>query len=211
MNKFRQYGFSLVELLIVVVVIAILAAISAVAYNGMQQRGHNAAIISAARAWRDAFATYGTIKGNYVWSGFPAAGVSGSFQTCLGDTSAYPAISGYSSGRCYRFVTGNSELGSTAIYTPLIDEIYTVAKPSGGPYTWTATYTLPGPNIYGRRGISYDYSIDSSHAITSSSIYYTLENETVNCGVADAVKAGTVTSGILCKIDIKNRFTLVGS
>lgn len=41
-------GFTIVELLIVVVVIAILAAITLVTYSGIQQRANNAAIIDAA-------------------------------------------------------------------------------------------------------------------------------------------------------------------
>jgi len=46
MNK---RGFTIVELLIVIVVIAILAAISIVAYNGIQQRSRNTQSIAAAR------------------------------------------------------------------------------------------------------------------------------------------------------------------
>jgi len=39
--NFKQTGFTIVELLIVIVVIAILAAISVVAYNGVQARAHD--------------------------------------------------------------------------------------------------------------------------------------------------------------------------
>jgi prepilin-type N-terminal cleavage/methylation domain-containing protein len=42
----RQTGFTIVELLIVIVVIAILAAISIVAYNGIQDRAKNAVLAS---------------------------------------------------------------------------------------------------------------------------------------------------------------------
>jgi len=44
----KQKGFTIVELLIVIVVIAILAAISIVAYNGIQDRAKNNAMISVA-------------------------------------------------------------------------------------------------------------------------------------------------------------------
>lgn len=43
-------AFTIVELLIVVVVIAILAAITVVAYTGIQNRAYNSAMISAARS-----------------------------------------------------------------------------------------------------------------------------------------------------------------
>ena len=42
-NKVKQSGFTIVELLIVVVVIAILAAITIVAYNGIQNRAKSSA------------------------------------------------------------------------------------------------------------------------------------------------------------------------
>lgn len=42
----KQYGFTIVELLIVIVVIAILAAISVVAYTGIQQRAQDTSLKS---------------------------------------------------------------------------------------------------------------------------------------------------------------------
>jgi len=51
-------GFTIVELLIVIVVIAILAAISIVAYGGIQQRSRNNARISAAHSIAKAINAY---------------------------------------------------------------------------------------------------------------------------------------------------------
>lgn len=47
-NK-KQTGFTIVELLIVIVVIGILAAITIVAYNGIQQRANNLTRVTAAQ------------------------------------------------------------------------------------------------------------------------------------------------------------------
>lgn len=44
--KLRQQGFTIVELLIVIVIIGILAAITIIAYNGIQNRANDAAVQS---------------------------------------------------------------------------------------------------------------------------------------------------------------------
>lgn len=51
-------GFTIVELLIVIVVIAILAAISVVAYNGIQNRAKNSQTVSAVKAYYSALSLY---------------------------------------------------------------------------------------------------------------------------------------------------------
>jgi len=58
-------GFTIVELLIVVVVIAILASISLVAYNGIQQRAFNSSVISSARNTIALIKAYQTTYGSY--------------------------------------------------------------------------------------------------------------------------------------------------
>lgn len=61
----RLNGFTIVELLIVIVVIGILAAITIVSFNGIQQRGTNTAIISSARNAAGALQAYITANGTY--------------------------------------------------------------------------------------------------------------------------------------------------
>lgn len=58
----KDSGFTLVELLIVIVVIAILAAITIVAYNGVQNRAHTSAEQSAATTLQQKVQLYYTDK-----------------------------------------------------------------------------------------------------------------------------------------------------
>lgn len=70
-------GFTIVELLIVIVVIAILAAITIVAYNGIQQRSNNTATISAAHQATKLIKSYDAIH-----STFPSTGTGCLTLTC---------------------------------------------------------------------------------------------------------------------------------
>lgn len=70
-------GFTIVELLIVIVVIAVLAAISIVAYTGIQQRANNAKTLGAVNAYIKALSMYKADKDQYppatscLGSGYP--------------------------------------------------------------------------------------------------------------------------------------------
>ena len=58
-------GFTIVELLIVIVVIGILAAITIVAYNGIQSRGRDADRVSDMNALKKSLALFHAEKGYY--------------------------------------------------------------------------------------------------------------------------------------------------
>ncbi len=77
----KQTGFTIVELLIVVVVIAILAAITIVAYNGISQRAKVSAVQSATTSAQKKLATYAIDNGDRYPATLAAAGVSNSDST----------------------------------------------------------------------------------------------------------------------------------
>ena len=62
---FRNKGFTIVELLIVVVVIAILASITVVAYQGIQKQTINASHYDEAQKWKTLFMAYAAQNGQY--------------------------------------------------------------------------------------------------------------------------------------------------
>ena len=65
MKRQRQTGFTIVELLIVIVVIGILAAITIVAYNGIQARANDARRDSDIKQLKTALAIYKSDTGLY--------------------------------------------------------------------------------------------------------------------------------------------------
>lgn len=73
-----KHGFTIVELLIVIVVIAILASISVVAYNGIQTRAKNTKTTTATTAWVKALKLYNADTG-----GWPT------YNSCLGSSTTY--------------------------------------------------------------------------------------------------------------------------
>lgn len=86
MLKAHPRGFTIVELLIVIVVIAVLAAITIVAYNGIQTRAKNTQTVNAAVSWVKILKLYNADTG--LWP---------TVYSCLGTTTTYQG----SNGQCW--------------------------------------------------------------------------------------------------------------
>ena len=92
MKTHRQSGFTIVELLVVIVVIAILATITSVAYTGVQERGRDAKRISDLKHLQTAIEHYKLDNGHY-----PSTVISGTTYW-LGKCSTFYNVDDYIPG-----------------------------------------------------------------------------------------------------------------
>lgn len=79
----KQKGFTIVELLIVIVVIAILAAITIVAFNGIQNRAENTKTAQGVAQYVKLAKMYATTNGVYPTSVIPPTAPPADFWACL--------------------------------------------------------------------------------------------------------------------------------
>lgn len=87
LSKQKQRGFTIVELLIVIVVIAILAAITIVAYNGVQARGRDARRVSDMQAIVKALEMYKADNGQYPVVAYSGTGSLGGWEVSAKEAS----------------------------------------------------------------------------------------------------------------------------
>lgn len=91
----KQTGFTIIELLIAVIVVAILAALSFFMYDGIQKRAKDTATISAIKQYAKAINAYHA-------GGNPRVLPAGANGYCLGTVADYPDV-----GSCW--VAGNED------------------------------------------------------------------------------------------------------
>lgn len=116
----KRAGFTIIELLIVVVVIAILAVIVTVAYNGIQQRATNTRFLAAIDIYEKALRMYYIDNNSY-----PETNAN---SVCLGGN--YKAGNGFNQDACFANVTGVSATTSPTINQAL--QKYITSQPSVG-------------------------------------------------------------------------------
>ncbi|MCC4907770.1 type II secretion system protein [Microbacterium sp. cx-59] len=121
----ERNGFTIVELLIVVVIIAVLAAIVIANYSGIINRARSVSMHTAATQYRDALALYQAQYGRYPRSFADHAPMYGSgyYYACLGK--GYTVHGGpkaacvWSAGHnAYVDAAFNDELAKVATYSP---------------------------------------------------------------------------------------------
>lgn len=87
-------GFTIVELLIVIVVIAVLAGITVVAFNGVRNRADASRSVSAVNSYVKLLKLHAQTTGSY-----PSI-ESSPYEYCLGRPSDFPAEGVFSAGQC---------------------------------------------------------------------------------------------------------------
>lgn len=141
----KAYGFTIVELLIVIVIVAILAIITVVAYNGVQNRANNSSRYQEVMAWHKVLQAYVAQEGK-----LPPV-TNGSY--CLGY--GFPDGDGVAGGECRDYAANGATTYHENTSTALMTELKKVATtlPSGprkavngtvGPYitTYPGSYTI---------------------------------------------------------------------
>jgi general secretion pathway protein G len=168
MQHRREYkqrnGFTIVELLIVIVVIAILAAITIVAFNGVQTRAENTKTITAVNAYQKALRQYAIENGSYPTTG----------AFCLGDQ--YEVLNGTTAGCRYSTsVIGNTG-GAAArdLLKPYIGN--TLPMPSTKIMYNSSGTGFAGIYFY---GTSYGYSLNGEKVVA---LWYTIQDTTCPVG-----------------------------
>jgi len=188
MNRFTRnalQGFTIVELLIVIVVIGILSAATITTYNGVQTSAHNIKIISGVDQFRQATELYKALEGHYPQTTREIDNESIA-MACLG--------TGYPGGFCGK-VTGvdtyedsafNTELakaatGSAISVTNLsvgpesftgavygIDVVDSSRSPTG--YARTIQYALRGKNTPCKLPGAWIYEVQNNPPVTACEI-----------------------------------------
>lgn len=174
----KKHGFTIVELLIVIIVIAILAAITIVAYNGIQTRAENTKTITAVSSYVKAIKLYASDQGSYPIpaSNYPCLGKA---AFCANVTDTTGSCDG--SGRAPNASILNAALTSVATSLP---EPSTQSMDCGGKLYSGAYYT------YGNSGKSANIrmylrgNIDCPAISGTTSASRFQANDTTSCAAA---------------------------
>lgn len=147
----KDRGFTIVELLIVIIVIAILAAITVVAYNGVQNRANDAAVQNDLKNFGKKMELFKIDNGTY-----PAAG---DFTAALGLKFTKQAYGTDTQGRNVRYCI-NSSTDTYVLVANSKSGNYFMAQPGATVASTASTYgwgvctlvgvatTNPNPNGY---------------------------------------------------------------
>ncbi|MNQ10164.1 Type II secretion system protein G precursor [compost metagenome] len=159
----QQPGFTIVELLIVIVIIGILAAITIVAYNGIQNRATNQQTVSSVRAYYAALTAYTVDNGAY-----PAG------NACLGTATFYTSNPCYIGNSTYTHSTtlNNALAPYLNNGTPALSNAKIVSTFTGtGIFYYTASKYIGFPILGSNTCPTIAGATEQSKAVAGSDVY----------------------------------------
>lgn len=179
-------GFTIVELLIVIVVIGILAAITIVAFNGVQQRAKSSQTVQAVTQWARILKMYRAEN-----DGYPAQ------VSCLGDGYGRgPTGTDATGGQCRQDSSTAGAVDVNATFTAAMAKYI----PNGiGPTPAMETVNGSGGYPYYRGAYFYPYYV-SGGTVSPARIDFVITGSSTCPSVAGLDMAGpqVLTNGIKC-------------
>lgn len=185
-------GFTIVELLVVIVVLGVLSSVVVVAYGGIQERARNATLQAAMDTLEKGLTLYSKTNGGYPDpTELPVDPVAQVAVACMQPTSSgWLAQSGLSASQCY--VSGGSAPSyvgySTVVRQALLTQISAIPD-TNDIITSTSSNTA-------FRGVMYQYQRTTGQAVL---MYYVPGNQ--SCGRA---AKSTVSGQTLCVLNLPN-------
>lgn len=185
-GTYRQSrGFTIVELLIVVVVIAILATIIVVSYNGITKSAYNSQVVSGVRSYYQVIQAYYAENGSYPQTTGEKNG-DAIGMTCLGV--------GYKNQYCGKVT--NTDVYEDPVFN---QQLAAYLKGNGSPIS-DVSVGVPGESyigaVYGIDTVDPQYSATGYGRV----IEYALHGSNQNCVVAQAYVYSTASGGTGCEI-----------
>lgn len=173
-------GFTIVELLIVIVVIGILAAITIVAYSNVQSRARNTQILTAFDTFEKGLTLYKTNHGTYPSSGSPGV-------YCLGGN--YPVTANFGAGECFKSGSTVVAQVNSTVNTALQEAILPLPSVDYPDVTFTIASVT-----YWARGILFNWAVANDPYIA----YYLQQDG--DCGRGQKIVSGQM---IACRVDLE--------
>jgi prepilin-type N-terminal cleavage/methylation domain-containing protein len=148
-DKWR--GFTIVELLIVVVVIAILATITIVSYNGIAKQAEESRFLATVDTFEKALRLYQAENGEYPST---RTGPNTSMYTCLGES--YPETDDLPENQCLTLITPTTTIPFTTKLTTVDDALKEMISTLPAVDYKVYKATDPAGNTVLSRGIIYE-------------------------------------------------------
>ncbi len=165
MNKQKQSGFTIVELLIVVVVIAILAAITIVAYNGIQNRAKESAVQSEVS---QLVRKLETTKLTTTEQAYPATLAAANIQSTSGNTVNY-YVNTTTNKYCLEASNGTIYASSLGVGQPVTNK---PCSQNGLVGWWTMNNTVADQSGIGNNGTATNLTTITGQNAASSAYLY---------------------------------------